>query len=710
MRSPCIVWFVGYMNAYTSGQQLRLFRKVRLVLEDVLSTAQAVNVSATNRAAACNLLCAIVERCQASTFEKISALIWLNDIWMRLFNVYLDRSDSAKAKPMRQLLVVLTNTLLQCPRKVLKQTTRNDALFKLFDILFRESDYSRVKPASQALAYFITKRLFSVDDMLDLFDERCPEEAGDVVNGGDHRDHAQYFLDGLFNWVLHNDVAPATGNLISVFLTQAREQRAERLSRAKSTTGLPSWVKPFETSIRRAPHMIQNFKNYVLPDIFRLSLADYVLCLEHWHLDAQIRLKAANAVPNSDRKTFSDAGIESILLFAALQTGKEIGMVKEVGKFGLSALHRSSAKPRCIMEDHRFNQTITTDEEAVCIPDIHLGRLLAHGSSLVRLAALSLLVSSAATTRPCTSSTLKCLERHLPHLLADTDASFRSEVLGLLQQLIDRLRAATANLAKALSREQKTQGAANRQNTPANLESPVHMDKLRVTLSVHQSFISWLITYLRTELRPSASYQKHISALRALTMLLKSGLDPTVSRVYYSRQAQGQIRWPFHLKILNTQLVRAILDLVMDPFDDVRYAAAFILRICNQENASEGTNAHEPLQGLPLEASLAAETSINVAADLVPFIQRAETTMLRSGRADHADGVARAYRLLFEQTRPVYHKGQSTLSGSITWWGTKFMIVEHLVAQLEEIITVVRRSFSAAVARLPMHGILASIR
>lgn len=251
---------------------------------------------------------------------------------MRLFDVYLDRFDNAKAKPMRQVLVVLTNLLLQCSNKATKQTTRNNALLKLFNILFREHDHLRLKPASQALAHFLMKKLVTVDDMLDLFNNWHLKQAADHINGYGRQQCAEYFLDGLLNWILQNDAAPAAGHLICVVLAKAREQQADLLSCTDSTTGLPSWVKPLEKSVRKAPHTIQNFKNYVFPDVFRLSLTDYLRCLEHWHLDDQIRLKVIDPVLDGEGNTWSEGDVETILLFAALQTGKETGLIKEVGK------------------------------------------------------------------------------------------------------------------------------------------------------------------------------------------------------------------------------------------------------------------------------------------------------------------------------------------------------------------------------------------
>jgi len=183
-----------------------------------------------------------------------------------------------------------------------------------------------------------------------------------------------------------------------------------------------------------------------------------------------------------------------------------------------------------------------------------------------------------------------------------------------------------------------------------------------------------------------------------------------VSHVHYSRQAQGQIKWPFKFNILNTNLVRAVLDLVMDPFDDIRHAAALVLRIGNQEDAPGSADVCELPQDPSREMPSGTEATVKASASLITFIHRAEKVMLRSGRADHADGVARAYELLFEQAQWTLLQGQTALSEPAPWWHTGLTIVEHLVTQLEDTTAVARWNFSSAAAELPMHGVLASIR
>lgn len=215
----------------------------------------------------------------------------------------------------------------------------------------------------------------------------------------------------------------------------------------------------------------------------------------------------------------------------------------------------------------------------------------------------------------------------------------------------------------------------------------MHMLSNQEPLTKAMDFIVWYIRFLEWELRSTSSYQRRITALRALTIVLRSGLDPRVPHNCLSRSAQGQLHWPYGFQICNARTIRTLLDLMLDPYDDVRSTSASILELC-------------------LDSFMAEEKS-SVLMTLPPFISRAESAMLRTGRADQADGLARAYSLLFSQCTE--HSGDVQKSddpGLVTRSG----IFGRLVEQLEETINVARNDMSLAVDGRPVHGIFAALR
>ena len=77
----------------------------------------------------------------------------------------------------------------------------------------------------------------------------------------------------------------------------------------------------------------------------------------------------------------------------------------------------------------------------------------------------------------------------------------------------------------------------------------------------------------------TASYQHHISAVKILLIMARSGLDNTVPRVYHSKAATvGEALWPFQLSLMTPGLRHLVLDLLLDPFDDVRQSCLLSYR------------------------------------------------------------------------------------------------------------------------------------
>ncbi|OCL07142.1 hypothetical protein AOQ84DRAFT_389700 [Glonium stellatum] len=654
------------------------------LIDYILETSALVNISATHRAAACNLLCAIIERCRLSANEGFRAIIWENNMWARLFNTFLERSDNSKAKSMRQVLVVLTGMLLtDAPPQ--SSGLRDDAVSRVLEMICRCQNRMKVKPALQALAHFITKDLVSIDQLVDLH-RNYSEDGADSVQGLNTH---QLLLHQFFAWVWHHDTAPAAGHLVTNFLAKSVQQR---ICMEEKTNLLPMWIEPLESSIRKYPESVEEFKHHIFPEVFRLGLDGYLQFLYHLRLDRHLGIRSTFHSPNSSLFT-ANSRLEITLLFAALQVGKELGLVKDV--------------------DYKDYKTIEVHGGALNVPDILFGRLLAHPLPAIRLAALSLLVSSTAVTRPITNGTFQCLRRHLPHLHADIDANFRGELLGLMQRLFDRLRASTATLSKALGSNRPSPKLICSQEVITARDNQMPSGEIHGMLQCHREFISWYLQFLFFELRPTSSYQRHISALKSLNFVLKSGLDSSIPHQNLSKQAQGDLKWTQQWEVFGSGLIRLLLDLLLDPFEDVRNAAVLNLKVNFERLSTDLTavNTRDPTADMYSSlASRSTKFQYVELASIVQFIGRAETIMLRTGRADHADGVARAYEYIFLQCAVSLKSNREPQQTVEHWWSTRLGVVLHLIEQLEGTIAIASENLSSAVNGYPVHGIFASFR
>jgi hypothetical protein len=276
---------------------------------------------------------------------------------------------------------------------------------------------------------------------------------------------------------------------------------------------------------------------------------------------------------------------------------------------------------------------------------------------------LSLLISSSTTSTPYPEGSLKALQNALPSLVTESDAGLRWEILGLFQRLVDRLRAATHSQER------------HRLQTE-NPETHSSIDRL---LSRHKHFVQWLIEFLYRQLHPGAGYQKVIFALRMFKMLSNSGLDPRLNDVASPES------WGFSCTIMTPKLIRALLALTMNSFDDVRTAASELLQLRFDESPF---SAHDRY--------------------LVDCIEIAEAMMLKSGRADHADGVSQLYSIAF---RFASHTNAELLPRKeIGWWKEKSRIVLFLIRKLDGALQEVRENRALAISAFPLHGVISSIR
>jgi hypothetical protein len=224
----------------------------------------------------------------------------------------------------------------------------------------------------------------------------------------------------------------------------------------------------------------------------------------------------------------------------------------------------------------------------------------------------------------------------------------------------------------------------------------------------HTAFIEWFFLFLLQELIPTTSYQRHITSLKALELLLKSGILQRDKSLQVVQKADNDTVWPYSVNFFTPYAMRLLLDLLMDPFEDVRNSATAILKYASVENyttelhiaieLSSPSSHVEPLQEISSDPNHQSMPSAKAKASsdlLRTFISRAEENSKRTGRADYADGVARSYELLYGL--------QTSASG-------RFEVLDVLVNELEDKVAIAERDLAQAVLSAPIHGSFAALR
>ncbi|WPH02770.1 Hypothetical protein R9X50_00563800 [Acrodontium crateriforme] len=596
------------------------------LLEDnlarLLEAVTAANITSTHRAAAWNTLCALIDQCSASPEAFIKEFLWNFNIWTRAFDAHISQAHNARPKSSRQVLITLTSAMQKAPENVIDMANiKRRCVQRQLVCLIDENDQSKARACASSLAHFLSKEVVTLNDVLAVlnFDKKnVPIRA-----------KLEILLLSLFEWMGKGDFGSAIANLVSAILVQTSS--LETLSQDSNLpSAQPIWTEPLIAAFQSSMIETSSVRAHLLPVLFKQDLNDYVTFLNTLGMEDLF-----SSCPKISPSSAEQESREELLL-ASLQAGKELGLVYETE-----------------------SDQISHDKGGVYIPVSGIIRLLARGSRSARLSGLSLIACSHSITRPICQTALSGLKSPLPRFFADSDAFFRGEVFGLVQRLVDRIRAVTAVLARQC---EKINGATN-------LETH---DGSRDTLKCHRDFLEWLISCLTWELRPTASYQRHISGLRCLSIIAKSGLDSRIDSSCWSRTALGETKWPFTLQVLTPRLRRLLLDLLIDPFDDVRQLAASILKLplITTEDAKSTQNMHDVQQAL----------------------DRAESAMLATGRADHADGVANLYSLLHHQSE------------------VKNSVIDRLIEKLDKMLEIGRTDITQAVERYPAHGLLTSLR
>ncbi|KAF2624779.1 HEAT repeat protein-like protein [Macroventuria anomochaeta] len=631
---------------------------LRDLVDPLLETADLPDLNPGHRAAASNALCSIIESCQASKTEYARDAILDDSIWLRLFNIYLQRSDDAKGKSMRQMLLLLTSVITK-NQSTRASELRLQAAATFMDITCVRQDRMKVKPAVQGLAHFLLRDVVSIAQLLEIYG------AQSTFTGQSGTPSPQILLKAFLTWVVHHDTSLSAGHLVKNFLIQAR-RLPEYTAQGDNTTISPIWIEPVVDMLHQWPDRLREFKANVFPHCFLPNIDEYLRLLSYLRFD--VHVQARGDIPQALRTYESqnnglDRSEEFKILLAALETGKELTIVRDI--------------------DYRLCDRIEIQGNYLHLPDDIFGAWMSHSEPEVRLAGMFLSIHSTAITKPMTGGIFKSLKRNLVHLHTDTDAYFRREVHGYTQKLFDRLRASTATLSKSLIKGRTSeQGRLPLPKECFQQQSPSARTLTEDPLTESLVFIVWYTRFLEWELRSTGTYQRRITALRSLIIILKSGVDAGVPHAQLSKSAQGELNWAHSLQISKTRLMRLLLDLVLDPFDDIREASISVLQLC--------------LAALPdVERSAVLST-------LPRFIARAEGMMVRTGRADQADGVARAYSLLFTVAN-------ANVTETLELPSSKSEVFNGLRRQLTETLQVAHANLSQAVNGRPVHGIYAAL-
>jgi len=617
-------------------------------------------------------LCGFIQQSAKSESTLLKLWAFRDETALLLFGFYTDWNEENQYRSMKLVLDVVALLITQNPRAESGRAIKDHILDTLLPTLLRRPNKQRVKLSMASLNYLLTKGSCSVGDITSGCSRLHPPAAAlsTLALWGT-------LIRDMYYWMGSQYVCPVAGKLLGTVFRRLREP-GETTAPAHGAGLITAelWLSWLQEAVVASPDILENIKNYLLLPLFKSDREGSLQLLLH--------LAVPRPESNGDGHELSTS---ALLRLAALQIGKKAGLVNDPGT--LFRASRVAVYPSWLT-DEWFTDPLHLGKpsKAVVLHEQMLENGLGHPSPEVRALALAVLVSSASTSRPYSADAFDLLREHIPRYYADPDAKFRHEVLGHTKNMVMRIRGAMFMLKRTTTAQPAPTAVAGKTGglgagkaegmDPGEMAGPPPSNRLpsadtvQDTLDRHEKFFGWYMTFLRNELIPPASYQRHIAALKATEAVFArkkdhpDGSDAAMGSVYHD------FVW-----------IRSILDLIMDAFDDVREAATTLLTSFPDDVVKE------PLAGD------GRERSPTLLAVLHGFCHRADDHASRTGRADHADGAARARGLLCAWTQG---------------FGARINVLEHVLDALEANLSLAEVDLGQAALESPVHGAFASVR
>lgn len=312
--------------------------------------------------------------------------------------------------------------------------------------------------------------------------------------------------------------------------------------------------------------------------------------------------------------------------------------------------------------------------------------LLVHPSPGVRVWALSMLHRSLSFTSTLPTDVLVGLKEPLCYFHTESDPRFRNEFIAIARRLVQGIMTVAC----------PSKNNVHMDRSPG-IERPGSNDRDRDSKEeiVHQHFVflKFYMHFLAKELQPTASYQRHITTLQVLATSLKFS-DSLLALGSFKQDAEGPGQ-----RSHTGKLIRPLVDLIMDPFDDVRGVASSVLLTTLQASSElqiESSKREPPNRYVPLATKAHSQGRF---LDQSRQLARAQTMLRATSRADHADGVARLYDLKWQ-----------SYAYEDSWHPSRTVILDELLTGLEEDVSITASDLHLAVGTRPLHGHLISLR
>ncbi|KAL4939613.1 hypothetical protein BDV06DRAFT_33661 [Aspergillus oleicola] len=636
------------------------------VFNSLFLTFSSASITHDHTTAACNALSAFLDAAFVSQCPETRQLARSHETLFSVFDSFLTRFKDVKPRPMKQVLESLAVILAKSRDEPGRDAIQKAFLDAVLPSVILGEPRNRVKPSFIAVETLLRKNAVLPTELISLIESwllRNPERWPIVLQedcrlcsidvsgflqqstekAGSDLQFKETAVDililGFLNRSKALDLAASSGEVMAMFFKKLEASNDSSLPNEDQQRLSLSWVKPVRYFLLQNLEILEKLSSYVLLRLFGISAKGFQSFLESLPLSSLL---------SGDMSSTSSE--ELTILFASLQIGKKIGLVHD---------------------DFYFTK-LPTEKRPLVLKSEFIGQFLFHHDFNIKMAALSLLITAPSTTKPLSSAAIRAIIKSLPSLHAESDPGTRGEILSMVRALIVRLKGGIL---------------ANEENpveprTTQSKKQPIQFkrDDVETRLCLEN-----YLNFLMADLRTTASYHRHIMALKTLYQFMESGLDERFIGAMSSKPENRQVVWKFHMEIFGPKLLRLLVDLLMDPFDEVRIAALNLLKI------------------FPKPVLLDTAERNKEGPELLVALRKAETLASNTSRADHADTVALLYNVVF-------YTADAKDSQGTEWWKTKIGVVEMILRKLEDKLSLTEGLFNSSLRDAPLHGYLCALR
>ncbi|KAL1891138.1 hypothetical protein Cpir12675_005073 [Ceratocystis pirilliformis] len=611
-----------------------------------LCTEAAVSTPQTAR----DRFASFVELCGKSKASTLRNFIFSKRVCLDVYSNYMAWSSEDNDRSLRHVLDLVNFVIANNPDKEIATAVQETIADSLIHAMLRQSTKPVVKASMKLQTLLISKGSLEIEYISDAYAKTAGLDS--------HMNHCQVwckYISEVLQWMSQQFICQVAGKLIATVYISIRSASKEGGSLESMPFTIQTWRHLLTNSLGSDPSFVVAIMNYIFLPLFKAERSDSLLFLEEMNRSHEEGLA-----------TTADLDSTALMQLAALQVGKKAGLVEEP-----VFSKRSSKKSK-------------NNIEPIILKEQILDGVLGQASYDARLLAMSLLVSSSSTTRPYSTTALNLLRKYIPGYFSESDAKFRVDFLGIANSMYRRIRGAIALVRRSMKTQLqsgepiKVDGSSNsepklkrqKQELQHTNVLKISIGELEAVLKEHQEYLEWYLNFIKWELVPTASYQRHTMGLKVLVKIIKQENDE--ARIWAGPEDDA-----LFFETFDESWSRVLFDLLMDPFDDIRDGSALVLKaVMTNPRFSKFLNGQTAVQ------------------TITKFLPRATSLATVTGRADYANGVARTYDLLYRFSETPE---------------ARLAVLNGIIATLSEKVALAQKDLGVAVLEAPTHGEFASL-